>query len=145
MPTPQLRAITTRQPWAELIAAGLKTVENRSRRTHHRVPVAIHAGLATDHNAMGDQIVLRDLARLQRPSRIRTLGAIIAVAGLVDCHHDAGCCRPWGQPDVRHLVLANIRRVEPVPARGSLTLPWTAPPEAAEQIWGRLAEEVRCV
>ncbi|OLT17744.1 hypothetical protein BJF78_36600 [Pseudonocardia sp. CNS-139] len=50
-------------------------------------------------------------------------GAVIAVAELVDCHRDSGCCTPWGEPDVHHLVLANVRRlVMPVSAVGRLGL-----------------------
>lgn len=39
-----MKAITVRQPWAECIARGVKLVENRSRPTTHRGPLAIHAG-----------------------------------------------------------------------------------------------------
>ena len=41
-----MKAITIWQPWAELIARGVKLVENRTWRTHYRGPVAIHAGLS---------------------------------------------------------------------------------------------------
>lgn len=41
-----MKALTVRQPWASLIAAGVKTIETRSRRTSHRGPLVIHAGLA---------------------------------------------------------------------------------------------------
>lgn len=37
------RAITLHQPWATLIALGVKMVETRSRRMSYRGPVAIHA------------------------------------------------------------------------------------------------------
>jgi hypothetical protein len=40
-----MKAITIRQPWAQLIAAGLKTIETRSWPTKYRGPLAIHAGL----------------------------------------------------------------------------------------------------
>ena len=39
-----MKAITVRQPWASLIAAGVKTIETRSWRTDYRGPIAIHAG-----------------------------------------------------------------------------------------------------
>jgi hypothetical protein len=45
---------------------------------------------------------------------------------VVDCHPDAGCCRPWGEPGAYHLVLAHIRRLPaPIPARGQRGL-WDA-------------------
>jgi len=40
----EMKAITIQQPWAEMIARGLKRVENRTWRTSHRGPLAIHAG-----------------------------------------------------------------------------------------------------
>ena len=39
-----MRALTIRQPWASLIAAGVKTIETRSWSTKYRGPLAIHAG-----------------------------------------------------------------------------------------------------
>lgn len=41
-----MKAITVRQPWASLIAAGVKTIETRSWSTKYRGPLAIHAGKA---------------------------------------------------------------------------------------------------
>ncbi len=40
-----MRAITIRQPWASLVALGVKTIETRSWRTSYRGPLAIHAGV----------------------------------------------------------------------------------------------------
>lgn len=39
-----MRALTIRQPWASLIAAGVKTLETRSWSTRYRGPLLIHAG-----------------------------------------------------------------------------------------------------
>lgn len=39
-----MRGLTIRQPWASLIAAGVKTVETRSWSTSYRGPLLIHAG-----------------------------------------------------------------------------------------------------
>ena len=41
----RMKALTMKQPWAELIISGIKDVENRSRRTHFRGRFAVHAGL----------------------------------------------------------------------------------------------------
>ena len=43
---PDARTLTNRQPWASLIALGVKTIETRSWRTDHRGPLVIHAGKA---------------------------------------------------------------------------------------------------
>lgn len=39
-----MKALTVRQPWASLVALGVKTVETRSWQTKYRGPLAIHAG-----------------------------------------------------------------------------------------------------
>lgn len=41
-----MKALTIRQPWASLIAAGVKTIETRSWSTKYRGRLAIHAGLS---------------------------------------------------------------------------------------------------
>ena len=43
-----MKALTVRQPWASLIAAGVKTIETRSWATSFRGPLAIHAGKRWD-------------------------------------------------------------------------------------------------
>jgi hypothetical protein len=109
------KALTIWQPWAECIAAGAKTVENRGRPFRYRGPLAIHAGLRRDRHAERWLLVR---AVVGDPAALPT-GALIAVAELVDCHPDAGCCRPWGEPGAYHLVLAGVRRLpRPIPARG---------------------------
>lgn len=42
-------ALTIRQPWAQLIAAGIKQWENRTWKTSYRGPLAIHAAKAGSH------------------------------------------------------------------------------------------------
>lgn len=51
----EMRIITVRQPWAWAIIHGGKDVENRVRNIagDYRGPVAIHAGLAYDHDSHG--------------------------------------------------------------------------------------------
>lgn len=39
-----MKALTLHQPWASLVARGVKTIETRSWSTRHRGPLAIHAG-----------------------------------------------------------------------------------------------------
>jgi hypothetical protein len=70
-----VRAITIRQPWAELIVRGEKDVENRSWRTHHRGPLLIHAGMQAYRESFADHGVSDDAER----------GAIIGVVEVVDC------------------------------------------------------------
>jgi hypothetical protein len=125
-----VKALTVRQPWAELIASGAKPVENRTRPFHHRGPLAIHAGRQSDPCAVRLPFVR---AALAAAGADQVFGAVIALADLIDCHPDAGCCRPWGEPGVHHLVLANVRRLPtPVLARGQLGL-WAIDLEEASR------------
>jgi hypothetical protein len=39
-----VKALTLHQPWASLVAAGVKMIETRSWSTRYRGPLAIHAG-----------------------------------------------------------------------------------------------------
>ncbi len=67
-----IRALTISQPFASLIADGLKFVENRTWYTSFRGELAIHAGA-------GSKYLTR--SELQRfPT-----GSIVAVATVVDC------------------------------------------------------------
>lgn len=142
-----MKAITVRQPWAWAIAEGHKPVENRSRGTSYRGPLAIHAGLTWSDRGAEDPRVMVQWAppgmlghydRIPEAAFEFHRGAIIAVADLVDSHPDAGCCRPWGESSyqeaggrtirtVHHLVLENVLPTRgPLACRGSLGL-WTVP------------------
>jgi len=58
-----MRAVTIRQPWAELIVRGEKDVENRSWRTRHRGPLLIHAGAQTHRKSFAKHGVPDDADR----------------------------------------------------------------------------------
>lgn len=46
-----MKVLTLHQPWASLIALGIKTIETRSWSTQYWGPLAIHAGAATPTQA----------------------------------------------------------------------------------------------
>ena len=48
----KLKAITIKQPWATLIAKGLKKYEFRTWNTKYRGDILIHAGKEIDHEVM---------------------------------------------------------------------------------------------
>jgi hypothetical protein len=150
------------QPWAYCITRGAKRIENRSRATSYRGPLAIHAGLGWSADGAGDERVLRLLARhmtfkqqqarvvvaADHPDRI-VFGKVLATSELVDCHRADSCCSPWGDPPesglgrpVWHWVLSNIRVLPtPVQASGQLGL-WDAVLEPLETLL-RLAAALR--
>jgi hypothetical protein len=68
------RAISVRQPWAELIVAGTKSVEIRGWSDRYRGPLWIHAALRLDDHA---------LPSLPRPEELPR-GALVGQVELVD-------------------------------------------------------------
>ena len=138
-----LACISIRQPWAGAIICG-KDVENRSRRISHRGLVGIHATLHPDWAAIGDERI-RALLSNTIAEPFCGLGVVLGVAQLVDCHPDTGsCCGPWAARGLHHLVLTDVRRLpEPVPARGSLALPWWAPDHVAAAVHRQLTVAAR--
>lgn len=115
--TADLRVLSIQQPWADLLARGIKTVENRTWPTRHRGWVVIHTGIRWDPAgarwaaANGHLVTRADLPR----------GAYIGITNLTGIHVDLGCCRPAGFPDVLHWTCQQSRRfAEPIPAHGFL-------------------------
>jgi hypothetical protein len=81
-----MRALTILQPWAEMIARGVKRVENRTWRTKYRGPLAIHAGKSMAWMESEDAAAWPERYGVELPRNDElTFGAIIAVAELVDC------------------------------------------------------------
>ena len=100
-----MKIISVRQPWASLIVQGIKDVENRSWRTHHRGPVLIHA------SQRQDEITEKELKRrygIEMPKRLPK-GSVIGVADIVDCVEEHPS--KWFDGDGFGFVLKNPRRV----------------------------------
>lgn len=96
-----VKALTVRQPWAGLIALGIKDVENR---TWTPVPVlvpgdrfAIHAGTGYDRVDVDD-----------RDPLCHVHGVVIATVQLVDVVRDSSS--EWAQAGKWHWVLERPRR-----------------------------------
>lgn len=126
MAHPEIRALTVKQPWATLIAAGIKPVENCTWAVPRGFagPLLIHAGAAQDKAAWEHEHVRRALFDAVGNDELPT-GAIIAVVGSVRGHRDGigGHCEPWGMDDCWHWELADVRALTvPVPAKGRLGL-----------------------
>jgi len=110
-----VKALTICQPYAELIARGVKKVENRKWHTSYRGPLLIHAGkslswicddLMTEHELTPDNM---------------SFGAFVAVADLVAC-----------------LPINDIR-----PGRCGVFYPWLADHDHAEGPWCWVLVNVR--
>src|SRR5437660_1112961 len=76
-----MRALSIRQPWAELIMRGIKTIEARSRRTHVRGRVHVYAGLRDAH--IDHQIRVRRLHKIKMEKLAR--GVLVGTVEIVDC------------------------------------------------------------
>lgn len=121
-------ALTICQPYAHLIAIGEKPIENRTWPTHHRGPLAIHAGKSRSWLDDGDEARYPGMA----------FGAVVAIATLDDCvriedlreplRHHEHANGPWCW------VLRDVRPLRtPVVARGAQGL-WFLTSEVAASI-----------
>ena len=100
-----VKALTVRQPWASLIMAGIKDVENRSWSTNHRGLLAIHAGstLEADGLALHGPL-LTDRAKLPRGAMLGT----VTLADVVEGHDSR-----WALSGYYHWLLTDPRPLEP--------------------------------
>lgn len=77
-----MQGLTIHQPWAWLIANGYKTIETRNWPTDYRGKLAIHAGRTL---ARDDADAFRSVGVPVPKDEELVLGAVVAVADLVDC------------------------------------------------------------
>jgi hypothetical protein len=100
-----VKALSIKQPWANLIAAGEKTIETRSWATDYRGPILIVSS---------------------RSPKIEPAGFALAIADLVNCRpmtrSDEPAARCGLYPNAHSWVLQNIRKIPLFPVRGKLGL-----------------------
>ncbi len=114
-----LPALAIRQPYAWLVANGIKDIENRSRRTHYRGKVLIHASLS-------DALLFEDtLGALSKRAGVRfpdtfKKGGIIGVAEIVGCEQRHGS--DWKDSSSWGWILANAHPLPFRPCKGALGL-----------------------
>ena len=116
--------LTVRQPWASAIFRAGKTVENRSRRTHYRGRLWIHASIFTGRDEADRWAAEHDL---WLPGEPLPRGVILGSVELVDCIDDSDS--PWALSDSYHWLLCSpLLLVRPVPHTGRLGFSWRRPP-----------------
>lgn len=100
-----MKALSIKQPWANLIAAGEKTIETRTWATNYRGPILIVSS---------------------KTPKIEPAGFALAIAELVDCRPmtrlDEPAARCGVYPSAYSWVLRDIRKIHPYPVRGKLGL-----------------------
>jgi len=127
-----MRALSLKQPYAELILQGKKTVELRKWNTKHRGVFLIHASKIPDNEAM---------KRFNFTSL--PIGAIVGKATLVDVKHYKNK-KEHSQDKSYHLgseiwgnhgfLLENAQRLQrPIECKGALNF-WTVPKHIEEQL-----------
>lgn len=137
-------ALTVNQPWASLIAAGLKFIENRSWKpgdldrphrsayVHNGVlPVAIHAS-KNPVDPAGEPLLMQ-MAQAGWPRAAFPRGVFVGVVSVTG--FEPRCATPWHMPDYAYQwwlrdAVALARTVE---QRGRERL-WAIPVEKREQI-----------
>lgn len=148
-----MKALSIRQPWANLIVHAGKDIENRTWSTRYRGPVLIHAGQGMTYRelAVAEAFARTALGLDGAPTGPVTpgtlhRGGIIGAAEVVDCVRTSASpwfMGPWG------FVLANAK---PLPFRAckgqlgffdvdldddeSAHIPLPAPPAAAFDLFG---------
>jgi len=121
-----MKGISIRQPWAWLIAKGIKDVENRSWKTEYRGRVYIHAGKVFDEEGYRWLLRNSELSRqLLTASNIfhgryfrRALGAIIGEVDIVDCVTESDS--QWFSGPYGFVLTNPVMYGEPIPCKGQL-------------------------
>jgi hypothetical protein len=110
-----MRALVVRQPWANLIADGLKAIEIRLWTTTYRGPLVICAGARP----------LLDLAKLIEVA-VEPLGCVLCVVDLRDVRplrrrdFYSACAAPGPVDGLFAWVLRAPNRLKPMPVKGQL-------------------------
>ena len=113
-----IKALSIRQPWAELIIMGVKDVENRSWATEHRGSLIIHAARTLDVS----KEELKEYAEQYGfdPDNL-VYGALIGIVEVVDCTMMVSS--DWHYKGQYGWYLKNPKRLEvPVLMKGRLGL-----------------------
>lgn len=98
-----MKALSVKQPWANMIASGEKTIETRKWYTDYR----------------GSLLIVSS-----KTPRIEPAGYAIAVAKLIDCRpmtkndEENACCDLY--QGAYAWVLINIKKITPFPVKGQL-------------------------
>lgn len=125
-----MKALSIRQPWAWLIAEGIKDVENRTWRTPYHGPLLIHAAKGcsrAEYEAARmwvylhlDPAVWMRCAHQMPGLNALNRGGFVAVAELVECiDAKIACSSPWFEGPIG-FVLRNAQRIPFTPWRGQL-------------------------
>jgi hypothetical protein len=127
-----MKVLTVKQPWAWLVAQGIKPIENRTWRTRYRGPLVIQASAhkrpARDFASAAEFAMARGIA--VPPQNELERGCTVALVDLVDCvpaHSSPWFEGPFGW------VLENVRLLPAFPLAGRLGV-YDCPPDVLAKI-----------
>ena len=101
----KIKALSVRQPWANLIASGKKTIETRTWNTNYRGYVLIVSS---------------------KKPKIEPAGKALVLAKIVDSRpmtkedEDEACCKLY--PRAWSWVLSDVKKIKPFSVKGKLGL-----------------------
>lgn len=133
-----MKALTIKQPWAQLIVAAGKDIENRTWSTEVRGRVAIHASAKLEPSEVeaACNFMRRFIPRFS--SRIFSaaaekypVGAIVGTVEIVGCLRQSPS--PWFTGPYGFVLVKPIRLLKPIPCRGALGF-WELTPELVARI-----------
>lgn len=131
-----MKALTIKQPWAELIMRHGKDVENRTWATKFRGHVAIHSSQTHSWKEFqAAQALIRDRSCGVDPEylkgKLSHMGAILGTAEIHDCVESSESpwfCGPYG------FLLTDVRPLaRPIYCKGKLGL-WTVAEDVEQMI-----------
>ncbi|PRF55466.1 ASCH domain-containing protein [Burkholderia multivorans] len=121
-----MKALSIRQPWAWLVAAGHKDIENRTWPTSYRGPLLIHASAGMTRQEYEDafQFALQagGIQLVHRMPGVKELerGCIVGVVDLFDCVPPSRRSSPWHIDGCYGLAVRNARPLPFIPYKGQL-------------------------
>lgn len=104
-----MKALSIKQPWAELIASGKKDIENRTWKTNYRGRVLIHATKSNKMFTVSDcDLIENHMSKDEYDDSLTNIGKIIGEFEIVDCVRDSKS--EWAQDNCWHWVLKNQKK-----------------------------------
>lgn len=113
-----MKALSLKQPWANLICEGFKTIETRKWNTKYRGDLLICSSKSFD--AWNSRLLV-EYGISDAP-----YGMALCVVELYDCKPmteddiEAACCDEY--PSAHSFFLRNIRPIKPLPVKGQLNI-----------------------
>ena len=129
-----MKVLSVRQPWAYLIVAGHKDIENRKWRTSYRGRLLIHASQAMEPDDFPIQRQWIETCGIVIPEDLPR-GAIVGSATLTNVYSDQWWQQnyyqkigkgvsPWFEGPYGFEMADAVQFHQPIPYRGSLGIQW---------------------